>query len=712
MNDRESLLDYLQREDVQERIRQNIQRGRSEVTVTIGRAADLFQFSENQLRDWEGRGILTPQRSTKQRQYTLPELDKLAIIRVLMDDGYSPGEILTYADHVWSSIPPSDGQQKQAEQLKTEKDETEVLPINVHIEKARAELFWRYYASHALRLSLMLICDELTNTPAGLILPLQPDSVPTIHRVEDLPQLGESLVGWLSKTRSSHTLFTSAPSFQYDADYSLLRLAVTKNDRPLDEPEDNTYIVLDRVDRRSKSLSLTAPVVGTIRSLLAPLYKNSQELRSYFGPGMRDELDPAPNLDGSTAPDVILDGLAEMVIHQGGCKNDGQDRWGFCCILLPKDSSLPLQQHTLVVRAQSQHSPHSVGGTTVSPDKHANTLSLKAYQSGQVIYRSMVLDIDSSIAHREIEGPVRSAIAVPIGGESGSAIAVLYVASYEAGAFPKRQQQVLRMIGRMIEEAVLTYQIRRQAVTRLTNTIDHPLSVDPLFENFCSENDLVNDVEDLLTALKQQLGEWKEPKHEIIPLEERKARSRAEELTGEVVSFIAIDIDDQSSLAIRYGNQAVRNLSKAVGLRIQGKQGLSTNPEHQKLYQIYADRFYLILKGITLDEARTKAEQLRKDLSVGYRIKAQRVLTERLMLSEPVLELSDVTVRLGVSAYMYSKLKEMLQRYPFETSVAAVRAKIMDDIDVMLNRGQQDGGNVIYSWDVDSWDYIRWYPLK
>jgi DNA-binding transcriptional MerR regulator/GGDEF domain-containing protein len=714
MNDRKSLLGYLQHEDVQERIRQNIQRGRSEVTVTIGRAADLFGFSENQLRDWEERGLLTPQRSTKQRQYALQELDKLATIRVLIDGGYSPGEILTYADNVWSSIASQDGHQRQTDHPRTGEDKTEALPINVRIESARAELFWRYYASQALRLSLTLICDELPNSLAGLVLPLQPDlEVASVHRVEDLPNLGESLVGWLSKTHSSHTMLTFRPSFQYSTDYSLLPLVVMKDDEPLEKPEDNTFIVLDRLDRRSRALSLSAPVVETIRHLLTPLYGNAQTLRSYFGGGMRDELDPAPNLDNSADPDSILDGLAEMAVHLSGQKGKGQEHRPFCCILLPKDPSLPLQQHTLIVRAQSEHSPHKVGGTTVSPDKSVNSLSLRAYQSGHVIYRPKITSSDTSIAHHHVEGPIQSAIALPIGGENGPTIAVLYIASYEAEAFSESYQRVLRMVGRMVEEVILTYRTRQQVGIRLMNAIDNPRSVDRLFEDFLSESDFVNDVDGLLTILKTQLVEWEEPKQkETVSLDERKTRYRAGELSGEVVAFIAVDIDNQSSLATKYGDQVARNLSKAVGLRIQGQQRLSANPGHRRIYHIHADRFYLLLIGIALEEARNKAKQLRDVLNGDYRVEARRTSAERLMLPERMLELSDVTVRLGVAAYPYRKLEELLQRHSPEDAVASVRAQIMSDLDEILNLGQQEGGNVITSWDVGSWGYTRWYPAK
>ena len=102
MEDRnQEIKKYLQREDVQARILQNIQRGRSEATVTISNAAHLFGFTENQLRDWDEKGLLKPQRplqeltqdskGTKRRQYAAAELDKLAIIRELMDKGFSPG---------------------------------------------------------------------------------------------------------------------------------------------------------------------------------------------------------------------------------------------------------------------------------------------------------------------------------------------------------------------------------------------------------------------------------------------------------------------------------------------------------------------------------------------------------------------------------------------------------------------------------------------
>ena len=58
---------HLKDEAAQRRVHYNIQRGRNEVTVTIGRAARLFGFSESQLRDWEKMGLIKPIRPRKTR---------------------------------------------------------------------------------------------------------------------------------------------------------------------------------------------------------------------------------------------------------------------------------------------------------------------------------------------------------------------------------------------------------------------------------------------------------------------------------------------------------------------------------------------------------------------------------------------------------------------------------------------------------------------
>ena len=93
---KQSIQEYLQKEEVQERILGNIHKGRDEATVTISRAAELFGITENKLRDWEEYGILNPLRPggpKGRRLYTPTELDKLAIIRELINSGYAVSDI-------------------------------------------------------------------------------------------------------------------------------------------------------------------------------------------------------------------------------------------------------------------------------------------------------------------------------------------------------------------------------------------------------------------------------------------------------------------------------------------------------------------------------------------------------------------------------------------------------------------------------------------
>src|SRR5260370_8482665 len=173
---------YLQNEDVKERVQHNMERGHEEATVTIGRAARLFSFTENKLRDWESLGLLKPLRSkdiTGQRQYSPEELDKLAIIKELIEGGgFTPGEIPSDIDKIWSSI--LDEQHEKI--LKLSGEETEHLHLDQRIDTADEALFWRYYSSHVLRLSLMLICKDIPDTIARLVLPLPkpitPASIP------------------------------------------------------------------------------------------------------------------------------------------------------------------------------------------------------------------------------------------------------------------------------------------------------------------------------------------------------------------------------------------------------------------------------------------------------------------------------------------------------------------------------------------------------
>jgi GGDEF domain-containing protein len=403
---------------------------------------------------------------------------------------------------------------------------------------------------------------------------------------------------------------------------------------------------------------------------------------------MRDWEYQITDFANPNASDVVLNSIADMVVELGGKTLGGRDRWHFASLFLPKDSSLPIQQRNLVVRAQSECSPHQAGSTSVHQKDPG--LSFRAYQSGHVIYRPKIAPQDFILAYRELEESTRSAIAISIAGDDGLPIAVLYIASDGVDAFSVADQRVLRVITRMIQELLLTYRARQSVVGKFGDLITNPGVVDTSFREFLSEDQFINDLEALLT--------------EIYP------QNLTEQEFEEPVSFIVIDIDNQGSLAMKYGERVARNLSREVGLRIRGELRLLSNPLYRRLYHVNADRYYLLLQGMSLDEARSRAELLRQVLEGEYRLDARRVVTGRPMLPEGLLDIPGVTVRLGVSSYKFIKLHEILQRYLEETAVMNTRSMIMQSLDLILEIGQREGGNCIISWDQGIWGWKRWSP--
>ncbi len=692
--------DYLQQKDVQERIQESLQDALSNVTVSISRAAHLFDFSESQLREWEKKGLLESDRTALSqdgkghRQYTTNELSKLAVFQELIKKGkYSPAEILANLDAIWKHI-----EREKQNHIPAQSDlaiSIESIPENLAVKKhidqrvehAEQEVFWRYFTAQTLRLSLMLICEDIPDTMAGLILPIGPDAR-FISEPIDLPTLNEAVIGWLNPNGSFNTFLDTNPSFEHPSDFRIEPLLAVDEE---EFPADKTMIV---VQRKAQPLNLNLTLVQTVRRLLKRVYNNSSDWYPSYGYGLRDYLYQATDFSSSTNPtDDVLNSLTDMVVELGGksTASSAKNRWNFCCVLLPhaQDVSLPLQQRSLVIRAQSLQSPYKkLGNIVLSPDNPG--LSLRAYQSGTMIYRPDMPEKDSIIAYKDQEKENLSALALPIAREDGLSIGVLYVASETPYAFTVEDQRVLRLIGTMVSELLLTYRARQGVAVKRTDLIDYPGIVDPSFKPFLTENDFIADLEALLAAVH--------------------AKDRSECTEKVEVSFIAIDIDNQSTLATKYGNRVARDLSREVGVRLRGLLNLFTNPKHQRLYHINTDRYCLILDEMSLDEARKKAEQLKVALAGDYLIVTQQSFSESTILPENMLKLPDITVRLGVPAYTLYKLNDILGRFDHETAVFEVRDVITRAIDEVLKQGRRDKGNVIISWDHDKWGYAKWTP--
>jgi DNA-binding transcriptional MerR regulator/GGDEF domain-containing protein len=692
----ESIRKHLQDKEVQERVLRRMREARSRATVTISRAANLFGFSESQLREWEKRGLLQadrtlqPQDGRGHRQYSPEDLDKLALIRELIDQDYGPSEIPSYVDEIWRQIVGNQQEQPVItyDMEVRQAQEQARIPIDRRVELAEAENFWRYFVSQVLRLSLLLICEDVPDTIAGLIVPLQEDvDTSTINEPKDLYKVGSCLIGWLGLNKTFYTFLDAAPTFDFPSDFRIMQL-------PLKFGSCSPLLV---IQRKARTPFLAPGVVETIQKLLQVILAHKPDWQRCFDRGMRDWVYQVIDFDSSpSVKDVALEGLTNIAVELGGKTSDGENRWHFCDLYLPQDSTLPIQQRVLVVRASSKDAPNRGTTTTTLPSRNPG-LTSQAYQSGQVIYRPKIASNDPLFAYQDLEPETRSAIAIPVGNRDGLSRAALYVASKEIDAFSLTDQRALRLITRMIEELLSTYQARWQVAGKLADIINYPRVVDPAFRNFLSEGDFIYDLTTLLTEIQERY-----PK-----VEERITDTALWQQPGEVLSIIAVDIDNQSNRSLKYGERIARNLSREVGTRLRQQLSLISDPALRRVYHVNADRYYLLLKGMPLDEAKSKAAAFHKLLCGEYHIDATQNTPARLISRENLMPLSNVTVRLGVMSYPYIKLKELLQRHLLQEGVAGVVGLIIDGMAVALELGQKAGGNCIIIWNPDTWDYAE-----
>jgi hypothetical protein len=676
----QSIRRYLADTQASQRVRADIERAREDVTVTIGRAAELFGFSESQLRDWENRGLLTPRRSKDkggQRLYALEELDKLALLKELMERGdYSLGSIPPTISDIWYSLSSEahkNGVRKDQTQPTINKETS--LTIDKRVESANKADFWQYYISQTLHIALSLIFEDIPDTIAGILLPVERKADFSFEwDSREVAQLGPCLIGWRDQDRTFHTFYQEVPAFDYPSDFRVRNLQVSGTEGKISE--NPTFVV---IQRKARNLSLSPEVVEAVHHLLEPIYEDIDTWLPFFHGSPRNVVYSTTALRGINSPDSLLTFLANQVIRIGGRNANGKDRWKFCCVLLPKDTNLLLQMQTLVVQAQSQNSPHSINKTSVSPDAAVLSLSLRAYQSIHMLFRSPISTQDTAIVFRDVESPtneppINSAIAMPIGGENSIPLGVLYIVSEEVEAFGREYQRALRLMGRVIQDLLLIVQVRKQSEERLRDIIAQPRIVNRTLAGYSSENKLINDLEILLRSIKA---------------------TNNPEVEGQT-AFISVDIDNLTEIISKYDDQISINLSKLMGDRILEQLGFlfDKNNEYQ-IYHAYSDRFYIKLENTSLQLARETAEKLRLALQGNYLVS---------LISSPALrvrdrvELNKVTVRLGVLWYAHKKLYDILNRYSVETQFADVRATILDFLDSPLNIGRQRGGNCIVSY--------------
>lgn len=703
--------EYLQKPDAQERISATISSVRSNATVTTSGAARLLYLGEQQLRDWEKRGLISTTRPLVEgkqtpghRQFSLEELERLAVLKELIEEGkFTPGEfdehISNLIEAIWHEVEASVQLQRTSFEQQGQADKRRAyLPIDARVREARSHLFWRFYVSRLLHLALQLIREDRPASTTALALPFAPqvENLP-VTDIENVDRLGESLIGWLGKSRSTETLLISAPSFEVPTDYRIHPLMVMERNQPQEErPLDHTHVI---VRRDSNPLTLRSPLVEAIRKLLEPVYEKAELTRDSFEPGMRDELVPTTNLDDTALhPDIILNGMAEAIVEAGGLL-DQKPRWRFCCILLPDNPALPIQNRTLVVRAQSPYSPHIIGVSSVPP--HMNSLSMHAYQSGQVCYRNSIVPDDSVIAFYDVEGTVKSAIALPVGAESGEPVAVVYLVSVYESAFSQRADRLLlRLLARIVGEAARTYLVRLQEAAGLGSILRVPDRVDEVVGAFYNENRFIHDLEEFLLAFKTDQAHQQ---HSALPAASSSTRAYSgnQEARPEqhIISLVGIDVDHLSAIAVKYGDTAVRNLYREIGSRLNGelKSTFAKYPGCH-FYRMYGDCFYVLLRNIPYEEVLKKAELLKKSLDGTYRVNLLHSSVSR-QAAPGTLQEVEIKVRLAVSSYDDQTLAELFARYPDDVVVDSVREMIDSSIISELKKGMSAGGDKIRAWD-------------
>src|SRR5712691_6905673 len=232
---------------------------------------------------------------------------------------------------------------------------------------------------------LLIICKDLPSISAGIILPLQESNVSAIIRSpKDLPKIGQSLVGWLEQNSSFFTFLDSAPTFEFPSDFRLFPLPMAREGLSKeDASEDSTLIV---VPRKVPIAMPSQEVVETVHRLLELIYEHIQDWYPAFSRGMRTVLDPIKDFNSVTnVPDSVLHDFADLIVGLGDQVTDDQQRWLYCCVLLPKDPLLPLQQRSLIVRAQSEKGHYKVDVDALYAYEASKSICLRAFQSGQII---------------------------------------------------------------------------------------------------------------------------------------------------------------------------------------------------------------------------------------------------------------------------------------------------------------------------------------
>lgn len=727
---------HLRAGETRKRLNERFAFAREQLTTSIGDASRIANISPEKARYAETTGLLTPGRSQENkggahRRYSLGELNRLIVMGDLLSSGFSMSDIAHYlnrdkttVDIIVDSIQASD--------------------IATRLRDAETVYLQRMLIPRLLYFAQCLLLGDVVDCSIALVLPVEttasdaPSGIP-ISRVDDLPLVGPSLVGWHSRSHPYCVFYMREPRMDDATRYevkSVDEMCLEAGVRGASDLPTGAYLLIERDFARL----LNVPFTGSSRSesdmergegekklpnpravahrLLRLLQQPADDANHTFGHRYTTYGDgmvySSPEFMSDMTGDILLTEISELVVQLGNMvKTDASSRrghWIFAAILLPDNPSLPPGHQSLVVRAQSAQSPHAVGMTRLTPGKNEG-LSTLAALSGHMLLRRAMDSTDAAVADAGFEGEPGPALALPIVSTNGRVQAVLYIRSkYEDHTsthetFTFDDQLLLRVIGHIIGGVVSGYRGNYLARNELAEMIKKPRYVDRFFEEFNSANAFWVDLE---AALQGRIDTRATAK------ETRKAASGSG--SAKPITLLAIDIDSHSNIVNSHGSNTARNLIRAIGRRIAGQPLLTSSPlmgapdrTRNNLYHMYGDRFFLLLENIPLNDALTYADNLRELLSGSYTLETSRTTGNQTGLGTKV-KLDKITVRIAVISYDSETLNKLLASVTPEKRdiptqphepVQYIISVITSALDAGLNQGKQIGPGTIMYLDTD-----------
>lgn len=669
-----NLLDLLGQADIVQQLREAFVAIQASLTTTISEASELTKLSESQLRYAEKQGLLSPNRAlldengeaqrSGQRRYSADDLLRARLIAFLIDYGISLsdiGEFMALNSTIIQDIL-----------------DTTSLRLRPVLDGADEVAFRRFFIPRVLYYSLMLVFERDAIDDAGIVFPIRAtraeldafDPVP-INTVDDLGRLGHVFVAWRARGRSLATFVTVGnpfddPKLQVRAFDDVVRASAVAPANCL-APQ-HAYLIygaeaqaeLEQAERLLSIRQGRAHVSDPSRRAANPRVVAGRLMRyvqwlnctpsavANRGQSALSEVlfFNSPEMVNPTLGDALLNRLANAIVELGGSMQEFADdtralnqrtvvscderRWRFSCIMMPREPADTLKRQELVVRAQSKEAPHRVGVTTTSPQANGG-LTFRAYSSGRIAYRPSVIPLDPAVSYVAEEGPIRSAIAAPAvdgnGLEHSQPPAIIYVASREEGQFQDDDFLLIRVIGRLVGEIVQTYNSRSHLPSALTDTLTDPEMVDGYFAGFLSELSFVTDLERVFLRLAGK-PEDSRGRGRSNPKEGQEREEQQDRFYQNVrsISLFGVDIDDYSAIQSVQGDRIARQLTREIGKRLGQRlnTGLVNGVPTARLYRIWADRFYLLVRDEDAQTSIARAEQIRKDIAREYLMRLER----------------------------------------------------------------------------------------